>query len=111
MFNRADFKDASAVSIGTQQSGWASAREARQLDSEMAAMLRMHLHEDFSSADGWSDLKDRLKQKGFYLSAGNRGLRLRDTHSHVDICSSRFLGFPEQTLERRFRTPNEQDMH
>ncbi|MCI5096580.1 MAG: hypothetical protein MRY77_09725 [Rhodobacteraceae bacterium] len=111
MFNRADFKDASAVSIGTQQSGWASARETRQLDSEMAAMLRMHLHEDFSEAAGWTDLKHRLRQKGFYLSTQGRGLRLRDTHSHVDICSSRFLGFPEDSLERRFKAPNDQDLH
>lgn len=83
------------------QTAWASARIHKRLDSEMAAQLRMLLSGVFEAAQSWLELRKGLKQHGFYLR--RRGLRLFlcDIHSHVEICSCRYLGFPAAVLEQR----------
>jgi hypothetical protein len=83
------------------QSAWASARISNRLDSEMAALLRMYLFGVFSKANDWGKLNTRLRDKGFYLKRSGTHLWLRDCHSHVEICTCRFLGFPSVGLEMR----------
>ncbi len=85
-----------------QPSAWSSARINRSLDQEMAALLRAHLVPDFDQAQNWADLAKRLRAKGFYLKTDGQRVRLHDCHSHVQICSCRFLGFPSARLEARF---------
>lgn len=83
------------------QTAWANARIHKRLDSEMAAQLRMLLGDVFRSARNWLELRKELKQHGFYLRRKGLRLLLCDSHSHVEICSCRFLGFPVAMLEQR----------
>ncbi|WP_052269565.1 hypothetical protein [Leisingera sp. ANG-M6] len=83
------------------QTAWASARIHKRLDSEMAAQLRMLLAGIFHSAQSWLELRKGLKLHGFYLRRKGLRLLLCDIHSHVEICSCRFLGFPAAVLEQR----------
>ena len=105
MFANPAFENAAPVVFDSyQESAWSSTRVVRSLDVETAALLRMHLNEDFSNASSWSDLSHRLKNKGFYLKTDGTSVRLHDRHSHVEICSCSFLGFPSLHLEGRFNT-------
>ncbi len=95
-----------ALSLGqaTQfaQSAWASARVTKRLDSEMAMLLRSHLHFVFESAADWLDLSARLKDHGYYLKRYGSGTMICDSHSHVEICRCGFLGYPTAELSERF---------
>lgn len=103
MFANQKFEDATPVVYDSfHENAWASTRVVRSLDVETAALLRMHLQEDFSDAASWSDLAQRLKNKGFYMKTDGATVRLHDCHSHVEICSCSFLGFPSSQLEARF---------
>ncbi|MFS4581389.1 hypothetical protein [Phaeobacter sp. C3_T13_0] len=95
--------DATQGRIG--ESAWATARNGSRLDTEMAAQLRMVLSESFRTARSWLDLIRALRSKGFYLQQSEGRIRLRDAHSHIEICTCRFLGFPGAELEARFGTP------
>ncbi|MBY6141366.1 hypothetical protein KUV26_18155 [Leisingera daeponensis] len=94
----ADFMNRNAPSA---LSAWATARIHKRLDSEMAAQLRMLLAGSFQTARSWLELRKGLKQHGFYLCRSGLRLLLCDMHSHVEICSCRFLGFPAAVLEQR----------
>lgn len=85
-----------------EETSWSQARVVRKMDFETAALLRVHLSEDFSKSESWMDLSKRLKDKGLYLKTNGRNVHLHDSHSHVDICSCQFLGYPSQQLESRF---------
>ena len=103
MFSNQNFDDGTPVPFDSyQESAWSSARVVRSLDVETAALLRMHMQDDFSNATCWQDLGERLKNKGFYLKTDGETVRLHDSHSHVEICSCSFLGFPSSQLEARF---------
>jgi len=84
------------------ESAWASARMSARLDTEMAVQLRMVLNESFRTAKSWVDLFQALRDKGFYLQHRSGRTRLKDCHSHVEICTCRFLGYPTSELENRF---------
>lgn len=86
------------------KSAWGNIGIAEQMDSEMAASLRMHLHAAFASATGWGDLSEKLRRRGFYLRAAKSRLWLCDCKTRNAICSCRFLGFPSQQLSTRFGT-------
>ncbi len=83
------------------QSAWASARIFGRMDSEMAAWLRMHLFGAFSDAKNWDELNKKLHHFGFYLQRKGAHMWLRDCHSHVEICTCSFLGFPSTELKLR----------
>lgn len=83
------------------QSAWASARIFGRMDSEMAALLRIHLFSAFSEAKNWGELNEQLHFFGFYLQRSGAHLWLRDCHSHVEICTCSFLGFPSIDLKLR----------
>ena len=85
------------------QSAWASARLARRLDTEMAALLRISLLPSFDKATSWAELNAALATKGFYLRHAGGRLKLCDAISHVEICSTRFLGFPTRELQHRLQ--------
>lgn len=103
MFANENFENAAPVMIDSyQESAWSSARVVRSLDVETAALLRMHMYDDFSNASSWQDLCERLKNKGFYLKTDGSTVHMHDAHSQVDICSCSFLGFPSAQLEARF---------
>lgn len=103
MFANQNFDNAAPIAFDSfQESAWSSARVVPSLDVETAAMLRMHMHEDFSNALSWQDLSERLNNKGFYLKTDGTTVRIHDTHSHVEICTCSFLGFPSAQLEARF---------
>ncbi|ATG34276.1 MULTISPECIES: hypothetical protein [Phaeobacter] len=91
--------------ISAGESAWATARNSSRLDAEMAAQLRMVLSESFRTAKTWLELIRALRIKGFYLERKDGRMRLRDAHSHVEICTCRFLGFPGGELETRFGEP------
>ncbi|MFV1464486.1 MULTISPECIES: hypothetical protein [unclassified Phaeobacter] len=91
--------------ISSGETAWATARNGSRLDAEMAAQLRMVLSESFRTAKNWLDLIRALRSKGFYLERSDGRTRLRDAHSHVEICTCRFLGFPGKELEVRFGAP------
>ncbi|UWR64778.1 hypothetical protein K4L02_00630 [Phaeobacter inhibens] len=91
--------------ISAGESAWATARNSSRLDAEMAAQLRMVLSESFRTAKNWLDLIRALRSKGFYLERKDGRIRLRDAHSHVEICTCRFLGYPGVELETRFGEP------
>ncbi|MDG2339857.1 MAG: hypothetical protein P8L32_01495 [Paracoccaceae bacterium] len=79
MFANPAFEDASPVVVDHYlESAWSSARVVRSLDVETAALLRMHLHEDFTSAASWQDLSSRMKNKGFYFKTDGATVRLHD---------------------------------
>ncbi|ATG42071.1 hypothetical protein PhaeoP18_00100 [Phaeobacter piscinae] len=98
-----DIAEGEHISAG--ESAWASARSSSRLDAEMAAQLRMVLSESFRTAKTWLELIRALRIKGFYLERKDGRMRLRDAHSHVEICTCRFLGFPGRDLETRFGEP------
>lgn len=105
MFANPAFDDATPVVFDAYlESAWSSKRVVRSLDVETAALLRMHLHEDFTNASSWQDLSSRMKNKGFYLKTDGATVRLHDCHSHVEIGTCSFLGFPSSQLEARFNT-------
>jgi len=85
-----------------EETPWSQARVVQDMDFETAALLRVHLSEDFSTSESWLDLSKRLKNKGFYLKTNGQKVHLHDCHSHVDICSCQFLGYPSRQLETRF---------
>jgi len=85
-----------------KQSAWATARVTDRWGTEMEVSLRAYLHEEFSKARSWLDLRRRLVSKGFYLKQVDNRVRLRDAYSNVDICSCRRLGFPSAELTTRF---------
>ena len=105
MYANDKFDSATPVAFDSfQESAWTSARVVRSLDVETAALLRIHLYEDFTSASSWQDLSTRLKNKGFYLKTNGHSVRMFDCHSQVEICSCSFLGHPSAQLEARFNT-------
>ena len=83
-------------------SPWASASVGRRLDSELASQLRILLRPEFEAAQSWSELCQALKAKGFSLRVKQGRLRLVDSLSRVDICSTGYLGFPIGQLEHVF---------
>ncbi len=87
------------------QSAWASARIGKRMDTELAIQLRIMLRVDFEQAASWSELRRALRNKGFSLQAQRSGLRLVDSISRVDICSTSVLGFSLAQLEREFGAP------
>ena len=103
MYHEPEFRASTASQADSfEESPWSQTRVVRQMDVETAALLRVHLSEDFSPAGSWLDLSKRLKNKGFYLKTNGRNVHLHDCHSHVDICTCRFLGYPSRQLETRF---------
>lgn len=108
MYHAPDFRDPTPVPHDSiDESPWSQAKVVRALDQETAALLRVHLSEDFSCAESWLDLSTRLKNKGFYLKTDGSHVRLHDCHSRVQICSCSFLGYPSAQLETRFNAnPN-----
>lgn len=93
-----EFEDHASLS----QSPWASARACRRLDSELAIQLRIILRSDFEQSQSWRDLRRWLRKRGFSLKLKQGRLRLIDSLSRVDICSTGFLGFPLSALEQKF---------
>ncbi len=85
-----------------RQSAWASARVSKRLDTELASQLRIFLRDVFQDAQSWSGLRRALRNKGFSLKFEQGRLRLVDTLSRVEICTTGFLGFPVVQLERQF---------
>jgi hypothetical protein len=85
-------------------SAWTSARIFGRMDSEMAAWLRMHLFGAFSDAKNWDELNKKLHHFGFYLQRKGAQMWLLDCHSHVEICTCSFLGFPSSELKLRLGT-------
>lgn len=85
-----------------RQTAYATARAGNRLDTEMATQLRIYLRADFENAESWSALRRALRNKGFSLKVEQGRLRLVDSLSRVDICSTGFLGFPLAQLEREF---------
>ncbi|WP_236626155.1 hypothetical protein [Actibacterium mucosum] len=83
------------------QNAWASARMASRLDTEMAALLRISLLPSFETANSWSELKLALASKGFYLRHAQDLLKLCDSISHIEICTTQFLGVPADELQQR----------
>ncbi|MBT8153312.1 cytochrome P450 [Epibacterium ulvae] len=87
------------------QSAWASARTSKRLDTELAMQLRIILGGEFRRAKNWNALRRALRGKGFSLKVEQGQLRLIDSISRVDICSTGFLGFPLSQLEQDFGAP------
>jgi|GEM_PF-3261702 len=103
MYHDPDFPQSRPSDVDRfDESPWSQARVVQQMDFETAALLRVHLSEDFSSSKSWLELSKRLKNKGFYLKTNGTNVHLHDCHSHVDICSCQFLGYPSRQLESRF---------
>lgn len=103
MYHAPDFRDPTPIQQDSfNETPWSQAKVVRALDVETAALLRAHLAEDFGHAESWGDLSNRLKNKGFYLKTDGSRVQLHDSHSHVHICSCRFLGYPSHQLESRF---------
>jgi hypothetical protein len=69
------------------------------------APIRENLRADFLAAEGWSDLKTRLIEKGYSLREAGGGLALHDAITGRFLCRSSELGFGYPTLLRRFATP------
>lgn len=93
---------------GTYQSPWASARVGGRLDSELAIQLRCLLRPEFDEACSWNDLRRALWHKGFGVKFEHGRLRLIDSLTRVDICSTGFLGFPLGLLEQKLGAPVEE---
>ena len=75
-------------------SAWSDARIQGRLDSEMTALLRMHLFEVFSRSQCWDNLASGLSEKGFYLKRSGSNVWICDSISDVKICTPTYLGFP-----------------
>ncbi len=103
--SHADVTDVFAMPDPMGQSAWASARMSKRLDTELAMQLRIILGGEFRRAKNWNALRRALRSKGFSLQVEQGQLRLIDSISRVDICSTSFLGFPLSQLEQTFGAP------
>ena len=74
----------------------------QSMSAETKVKLRLLLSDDFDTADSWQDLSNRLLEKGFYLRHLDDEILVHDCISHLRICSSEFIGFPQNALESRF---------
>lgn len=72
------------------------------LDFETALYLRSYLTPDFDRAERWSDLTERLAEKGFEIRnhGGQTALYAHPTGGR--ICSTEFLGYSMALLNSRF---------
>lgn len=103
MYHNPTFNDPTPIEgTSIHESPWSQTKVVRALDFETAALLRVHLSDDFSASTSWQDLSARLKNKGFYLKTDGARVHLHDCHSHVEICSCTFLGYPSAQLDKRF---------
>ncbi len=85
------------------QTAWSSACAQSRLDTEMMIQLRISLCPIFDDATSWSELRSALQAKGFYMKRAKGHMHLYDGHSHVQICTCSFLGYPAEELEQRFK--------
>ena len=85
------------------QTAWSSACDQSRLDTEMMIQLRISLCPIFDDATSWSELRSALQAKGFYMKRAKGHMHLYDGHSHVQICTCSFLGYPVEELEQRFK--------
>lgn len=85
------------------QTAWSSACDQSRLDTEMMIQLRISLCLIFDDATSWSELRSALQAKGFYMKRAKGHMHLYDGHSHVQICTCSFLGYPAEELEQRFK--------
>jgi len=82
-------------------------REATEsrLDAESSVSLRCFLRPDFVDSKNWSELIDRLQNKGFRLVFQNERLALVNVETDVTLCTCQFLGHSFDTLAAVFGKP------
>lgn len=81
------------------------AKKAVRTDERLVAPLRALLAEDFAFADGWDDLQNRLRIKGYALREAGAGLALHRHACGTRMCKASDLGNSYARLMRRFLTP------
>lgn len=74
----------------------------QSMSAETGLKLRLLLRDDFTAANSWGDLSNRLLEKGFYIRTQDGEILIHDCISHLKICSSQFIGCPSNVLEDRF---------
>lgn len=72
---------------------------------QRVAPLRGLLADDFAFAQGWTDLQNRLRTKGYSLREDGAGLALHKTACGTRMCKASELGNSYARLMRRFLTP------
>lgn len=80
-----------------------NARPPNRADEQLVAPLRARLASDFAYADGWDDLQQRLKKKGYVLRAAGGGLALHRWPEDQRLCKASELGFGYSALVNKFR--------
>ncbi|MGJ8603482.1 MAG: hypothetical protein ACSHXH_05085 [Marivita sp.] len=74
-------------------------------DARLIAPLRALLADDFNHAKGWSDLQERLRQKGFMLQEAGAGLAVIRCDDGRKCAKASDLGHSYPQLMRRFSAP------
>lgn len=74
-------------------------------DEQTVAPLRALLADDFAFAQGWTDLQNRLRAKGYSLRENGAGLALHKSACGTRMCKASELGNSYARLMRRFLTP------
>lgn len=74
-------------------------------DEQLVAPLRGLLADDFAFAQGWTDLQNRLRAKGYSLREHGAGLALHKAACGTRMCKASELGNSYARLMRRFLTP------
>ncbi len=85
--------------------GVGQARPPVRADERLVAPLRARLAGDLAHARNWTDLQDRLENKGYALRAAGGGLALHALPDDQRVCKASELGFSHSRLMRRFGTP------
>ncbi len=81
------------------------AKKAVRADEQLVAPLRALLADDFAFSQGWDDLQNRLRVKGYSLHEAGAGLALHRYSCGTRVCKASDLGNSYARLMRRFLTP------
>ena len=78
------------------------AKKAVRPDERLVAPLRALRADDFAYAQGWRDLQERLRGKGYELRESGGGLALFDANVGDKLCKGSDLGYSLSRLAQRF---------
>ncbi|MEM7596961.1 MAG: hypothetical protein AAF382_04630 [Pseudomonadota bacterium] len=78
-------------------------KSAQSSENRSIEGLKSRLLSDFLQSTTWTDLKARLKKRGFCLVASGGGLALHDRETGRRICNTAQLGFEYSKLVKKMR--------
>ena len=82
-----------------------NAKTPNRADEQLLGPLRALLAVEFGAAQGWADLQERLRAKGFALREAGGGLALYAHSDGTRLCKASELGHAYGSLMRRFGAP------